>query len=67
MIHEVSAQHIPAQTDMSLECTTGDTIQIDWGEVTIHLRKEQKVVQISVASSVTSAILCHALPKPECR
>lgn len=45
-VHEMKAQYIPAQADMPLEYDPGDAIQIDWGEATVYLRGEKKVVQI---------------------
>lgn len=46
VVHEMKAQYIPAQADMPLEYDPGDAIQIDWGEATIYLQGERKVVQI---------------------
>lgn len=46
VVHDMKAQYIPAQADMPLEYDPGDAIQIDWGEATIYLRGERKVVQI---------------------
>lgn len=46
VVHEMKAQYIPAQADMPLEHDPGDAIQIDWGEATIYLQGERKVVQI---------------------
>ena len=46
VVHEMKAQYIPAQADMPLEHDPGDAIQIDWGEATVYLRGERKVVQI---------------------
>ena len=46
VVHEMKAQYVPAQADMPLEYDPGDAIQIDWGEATIYLRGERKVVQI---------------------
>ena len=44
VVHEMRAQYIPSQADMPLEYDPGDAIQIDWGEATIYLRGERKVV-----------------------
>lgn len=46
VVHEMKSQYIPAQADMPLEYDPGDAIQIDWGEATIYLRGERKVVQL---------------------
>lgn len=46
VVHEMRAQYIPAQADVPLEYDPGDAIQIDWGEATIYLRGERKVIQI---------------------
>ena len=46
VVHEMRDQYIPSQADMPLEYDPGDAIQIDWGEATIYLRGERKVVQI---------------------
>lgn len=46
VVHEMRAQYIPSQADIPLEYDLGDAIQIDWGEATIYLRGERKVVQI---------------------
>lgn len=46
VVHDMKAQYIPAQADMPLEYDPGDAIQIDWGEATIYLHGERKVVQI---------------------
>lgn len=46
VVHEMRGQYLPAQADMPLEYDPGDAIQIDWGEATIYLRGERKVVQI---------------------
>ena len=46
VVHEMKAQYTPAQADMPLEYDPGDAIQIDWGEATIYLHGERKVVQI---------------------
>ena len=46
VVHEMKAQYIPAQADMPLEHDPGDAIQIDWGEATVYLHGERKVVQI---------------------
>ena len=45
-VHEMKARYVPAQADMPLEYDPGDAIQIDWGEATIYLHGERKVVQI---------------------
>lgn len=54
VVHEIRAQDIPSQADMPLEYDPGDAIQIDWGEATIYLRGERKVVQIFCG------ILCYS-------
>ena len=46
LVHEMKAQYVSAQADMPLEYDPGDAIQIDWGQATIYLRGERKVVQI---------------------
>ena len=46
VVHEMKEQYIPAQADMPLEYDPGDAIQIDWGEATVYLRGERKVIQI---------------------
>lgn len=46
VVHEMKAQYVPAQADMPLQYDPGDAIQIDWGEATIYLRGERKIVQI---------------------
>lgn len=46
VVHDLKAQYVPIRADIPLEYDPGDAIQIDWGEATIYLRGERKVIQI---------------------